>query len=519
MFSQKQRISIGQIVYYKDIKCQIQSKQQPLGTFFTYNLQDITHNSSTCTSRSTIFRNIKIHEMDQEIDSYTHDTPTVSTDHNDLATDRPNHNAIEPYVCVVNTVGEEPADQHSISTTRPTDHTVVIENIQEPDHAVEQTSLSKKLKLPTFQLTENIDDFIKQQQNQATLRKTEGHVKTFRNFLKTSHLGPDISENFETFQKDILDEAFAKFIISVRKHDGSNYEPEYLRSIFNSINRHLRANNNANNLSDHTNFPKTTISMKSKMTQLKKIGKGNRPKKSDALSDDDVNYLYDKGQLGVKTPQSIINSLWLNNTVHFGMRAVKEHYTLMWGDVKQKYDDQEQLEYLVYDTERQTKTRTGTDPRNIRLTKPRIYTEGVRCPVQLYKAYKDHRPADMCEDSSPFYLNKMPNPSSSQTVWFKKMRMGENTIGTIMKNMIKNSGLETDRHLTNTSGRKHLVQKLKESNVGETEIIQITGHKDTRSLKAYHDMSAKQSRLVSSILHDTKSQSLVPMTQSTQCEI
>ena len=44
-----------------------------------------------------------------------------------------------------------------------------------------------KNKLPTFQLTENIDDFIQQQQNQATLRKTEGHVKTFRKF-RTRHI-------------------------------------------------------------------------------------------------------------------------------------------------------------------------------------------------------------------------------------------------------------------------------------------------------------------------------------------
>ena len=56
-------------------------------------------------------------------------------------------------------------------------------------------------------------------------------------------------------------------------------------------------------------------------------------------------------------------------------------------------------EYLEY-VERQTKTRTGEDPRNQRPIKPRMYanndaTSIDRNPVHVYKMCKEKRPPSM----------------------------------------------------------------------------------------------------------------------------
>ena len=48
----------------------------------------------------------------------------------------------------------------------------------------------------------------------------------------------------------------------------------------------------------------------------------------------------------------------------------------------------------------------------------------------------------------------------------------------MLKNMIRDSGLETDKKLVNHSTRKHLVQKLVDNDIPPNEIIQITGHKN-----------------------------------------
>jgi hypothetical protein len=38
----------------------------------------------------------------------------------------------------------------------------------------------------------------------------------------------------------------------------------------------------------------------------------------------------------VGDPRSLINVLYLNNTMHFGMRRRTEHVKLRWGDVRMK---------------------------------------------------------------------------------------------------------------------------------------------------------------------------------------
>ena len=63
------------------------------------------------------------------------------------------------------------------------------------------------------------------------------------------------------------------------------------------------------------------MAFSSKGKDLKRKGMGNKPQAADTLTDKEVKQLYEKGQLGNKTPSSIINTLWYNNSTHFGIRA------------------------------------------------------------------------------------------------------------------------------------------------------------------------------------------------------
>ena len=92
---------------------------------------------------------------------------------------------------------------------------------------------------------------------------------------------------------------------------------------------------------------------------MKKEGGGNRPNAAPSLTDDEIMSLYQKYQLGQHSPQALINTLWLNNTIHFGLRGVDEHRKLTWGDVILETDDNG-IEFLEFN-ERDTKTRTGKD--------------------------------------------------------------------------------------------------------------------------------------------------------------
>ena len=80
------------------------------------------------------------------------------------------------------------------------------------------------------------------------------------------------------------------------------------------------------------------------------------------------------------------------------------------------------IQYLEY-TERQAKTRTGENPRDVCPVKPRMYENKLdkeRCPVQLYKEFARKRPKDCNTAESPFYVavNNVKERNETQA-WVK----------------------------------------------------------------------------------------------------
>ena len=85
--------------------------------------------------------------------------------------------------------------------------------------------------------------------------------------------------------------------------------------------RHLKDHSYPTSISKGDQFAKTMKAFSSKAKDLKMKGMGNKPKAAAPASDSEIDMLYESGQLGGDTPASVINTLWLNNTLHFGMRV------------------------------------------------------------------------------------------------------------------------------------------------------------------------------------------------------
>ena len=86
------------------------------------------------------------------------------------------------------------------------------------------------------------------------------------------------------------------------------------------------------------------------------------------------------------------------------------------------------------------------------------------------------------------------NPTTD--VWYKKSRMGKNTISKIMKSMKENSPLHDmypEKRLSNHSVRKTVVRKLK----AKAEIIALTGHRQEQSVEAYNSGNEDEQRQLS----------------------
>ena len=88
---------------------------------------------------------------------------------------------------------------------------------------------------------------------------------------------------------------------------------------------HLKKNSYSASIMNDLVFEKLRKVLLSKQEELKKKGKRNRPNASIALTSDELNKVYKKGLLGTRNPDVLLNTLWLNCTMHFGLRGCKEH--------------------------------------------------------------------------------------------------------------------------------------------------------------------------------------------------
>jgi len=103
-----------------------------------------------------------------------------------------------------------------------------------------------------------------------------------------------------------------------------------------------------------------------------------------------------------------------------------------------------------------------------------------RCPVHPYKEFARKRPKDCNTAESPFHVavNNVKERNEAQA-WCKRTAVGVNKLCSIMKTMAVKADLTNKENITNHSARKTMIQKLNDSDVPPTHVMQISGHKRT----------------------------------------
>ena len=180
-----------------------------------------------------------------------------------------------------------------------------------------------------------------------------------------------------------------------RKTITRDYEPCFVRYLMASFERYLKKKNYGFSIMKDSEFEQARKALESKQKDLKQKGKGNKQNASVGLTEEEIKLLYDKGLLGTSTPEALLNTVWFNNTIHFSLRGCKEHRDMCWSDVqlRQTTSGEEFLEY----SERQTKTRTGENPRDVRQIKPKMFSvpgsekDPVAASVQIIRKKEANR--------------------------------------------------------------------------------------------------------------------------------
>ena len=127
----------------------------------------------------------------------------------------------------------------------------------------------------------------------------------------------------------------------------------------------------SNSILEDREFEQTRTALDTRRKLLKKEDRGSRPFEAETISNDEVRVLYKCNILWITSAEALINTVWLKNSIRFGLRGCDERRQMCWSDVK-LLRDANGTEYLEY-CERQTKTRSGEEPRNIKPVKAKAF--------------------------------------------------------------------------------------------------------------------------------------------------
>lgn len=354
--------------------------------------------------------------------------------------------------------------------------------------------------------------------NKNTEKSTNTWIKKFVEWQQQTGITLCVSE-VTTCELDV---ALQNFYADLKKHDGTDYEPESLRTMLAALDRSFRSNGCKYSIVKDKEFAESREVLNGKAIELREQGKGKRKNKADAVTDEEEELMWKKGILGDKSPTSLNYTVFYTLSQQFGTRGRQEHHQIMIEDLKfVKNAITGQTEYVEW-VEGLTKTRQGGLTKRDRRVPQRAYaTQESRCPVRFLEKLVAKRPEKM-KNSGALYLTPRKKLHEDADVWYSSTPVGVNTIDKYMKAMAQLAGLtKTGKKFTNHSVRKTTVKKLQKSGIPNDKIAAITGHRNEQSLREYSEMDMDDRTKISRILSHPHSssvpQSLIPLNQAPIC--
>ena len=139
-----------------------------------------------------------------------------------------------------------------------------------------------------------------------------------------------------------------KFFKTVKKLDGTEYEPVSLTCFQRSLQLSLNERGSDMNIIDGDKFKFSRKVLSAKRRQLVvEHGKGNKPNAARELTEGEEDKLFECGEFGTSNPTVLQRTLWSIIALHFGFRAGDKSRRLKWGDVTLEKDPETENDILV----------------------------------------------------------------------------------------------------------------------------------------------------------------------------
>lgn len=177
---------------------------------------------------------------------------------------------------------------------------------------------------------ENVQNYILAQWAENTIKKTEYDLNVWKMFFRNKGEEREI-EDIPAEELNIL---ICRFMMEIKKKDGSAYKPATLSCFQRSLQRYLNDKNSNINILKDQEFQKARDVLLSKKTQLLvEQGKGNHPQAATELTNAEEDLLFRSSEFGDKNPEALQRTVWWLLALHFGFRARDESRKLKWKDI------------------------------------------------------------------------------------------------------------------------------------------------------------------------------------------
>ena len=131
-----------------------------------------------------------------------------------------------------------------------------------------------------------------------------------------------------------LDEILQHFFAEVKKKDGSNYEPDLLRTMLGALDRYFRNAGYRFRIIRDDEFVECRQVLNGKAIELREMGKGKRRNKADGVTREEEEILWAKGVLGNSNPTSLNYTIFYTISQQFGTRGQQEHHQIRIEELK-----------------------------------------------------------------------------------------------------------------------------------------------------------------------------------------
>ena len=280
-----------------------------------------------------------------------------------------------------------------------------------------------------------------------------------------------------------------KFVLEVRKVDGSEYPPKTLYALVCCFKRYFEANgvHDINPISPNDpRFGGFRQTLDAEMQRLHARGLGTKKKQAEPISPDEEAILWSCGQLGCHSAEALLNTVYYYNCKVFGLRSIE---TFSASSLR-KVDELGRL-YLEY-TDCGSKTNRGG------LKHMKVENKTVRQYENLDDS--EHCILNIFE----FYFSLIPNrdlyfyfrPTKGLT--FAKQPVGRNKIAKLIPDMCKAAGIEG--YKTGHSGKVTCATTLYREGFSDQLIKERTGHRSLEALHQYKRTGSKQQQDLSMAL-------------------